>query len=63
MPELSRFYGIVIMMFFDDHQPPHFHARYGEDEVMMNIDTLAIVGWPSAACFGIGIGVGVTASA
>ena len=30
MPEISRFYGIVIKMFFDDHNPPHFHALYGE---------------------------------
>ena len=29
MPELSRFYGIVIRMYFDDHGPPHFHAYYG----------------------------------
>ncbi len=29
MPEISRFFGIVIQMYFDDHQPPHFHARYG----------------------------------
>ena len=43
MPEISRFYGIVIKMFFDDHPPPHFHARYGEDEVLIKIDTLAIV--------------------
>ena len=28
MPEISRFYGIIIAMFFDDHNPPHFHARY-----------------------------------
>jgi len=27
MPEISRFYGIVIKMFFDDHDPPHFHAQ------------------------------------
>ena len=26
MPEISRFYGIVIRMYFDDHVPPHFHA-------------------------------------
>ena len=32
MPELSRFYGIVIKMYFDDHDPPHFHAEYAEDE-------------------------------
>jgi hypothetical protein len=30
MPEISRF-GIVIKMFFDDHNPPHFHAEYGGD--------------------------------
>jgi hypothetical protein len=29
MPTISIFYGIVIQMFFDDHNPPHFHARYG----------------------------------
>jgi uncharacterized protein DUF4160 len=29
MPEISRFFGIVIQMYFDDHEPPHFHARYG----------------------------------
>ena len=28
MPEISRFFGIVIKMFFDDHNPPHFHAEY-----------------------------------
>lgn len=30
MPEISRFLGIVIKMFWDDHDPPHFHAEYGE---------------------------------
>ena len=29
MPEISRFYGIIIAMFYDEHNPPHFHARYG----------------------------------
>jgi hypothetical protein len=29
MPELSRFYGILIRMYFSDHPPPHFHAKYG----------------------------------
>ena len=42
MPEISRFYGIIIRMFFDDHLPPHFHAEYGEFEVLVNIQTLAI---------------------
>jgi hypothetical protein len=31
MPEISRFFGIVIKMFFDDRNPPHFHAEYGGD--------------------------------
>ena len=43
MPELSRFYGIIIRMYFDDHHPPHFHAFYGEDEALININTLAII--------------------
>jgi hypothetical protein len=28
MPELCRFFGIIIRMFFDEHDPPHFHAEY-----------------------------------
>lgn len=43
MPEISRFYGIVIKMYFDDHQPPHFHAEYGESQVVVNITTLAVI--------------------
>ena len=42
MPELSRFYGIVVKMYFDDHPPPHFHAEYGEHEVLIEINTLAV---------------------
>jgi hypothetical protein len=33
MPEISRFYGIIVAMFFDDHNPPHFHARYGGEKM------------------------------
>lgn len=43
MPELCRFYGIVIRMYFDDHSPPHFHALYGGDEAIVAIDTLSIL--------------------
>ena len=43
MPEVSRFYGIVVRIFYDDHNPPHFHAEYGEHEVLVNINTLAIL--------------------
>jgi hypothetical protein len=38
MPELSRFYGIVIFMIYDDHPPAHFHARYGDDAVSVSLD-------------------------
>lgn len=43
MPELSRFYGIIIKLYFDDHAPPHFHATYGEHEVLVRVDTLGVV--------------------
>ena len=39
MPEISRFYGIVIQMYLDDHQPAHFHARYAGREVAIAIET------------------------
>jgi len=42
MPEITRFYGIVIKMFFEDHNPPHFHAIYGEYEVLIDISTFAV---------------------
>lgn len=37
MPEISRFLGIVIFMNFNEHNPPHFHARYGDYEIIVNI--------------------------
>ncbi len=46
MPEISRFYGISIYMYFREHRPPHFHAVYGENEALISIETLGIVsGW------------------
>ena len=44
MPEISRFYGITIKMFYNDHAPPHFHAEYGGSIMLVAIDTLAVVG-------------------
>lgn len=38
MPELSRFFGIIIAMYYNDHAPPHFHAKYGDDEASIRID-------------------------
>jgi hypothetical protein len=43
MPEISRFYGIVITMYFNDHQPPHFHARYGGREAVIAIEDLELM--------------------
>ena len=43
MPEISRFYGIVIKMYYNDHQPPHFHAVYGNDEMVVGINSLHII--------------------
>jgi hypothetical protein len=37
VPEICRFYGIVIKMFYADHPPPHFHAEYGEHEALITI--------------------------
>lgn len=42
MPEVSRFFGIVIRMFYNDHDPPHFHAVYGEHEALIEINTLVV---------------------
>jgi len=44
MPEISRFYGIVIFMNFNDHLPPHFHARYQDQEVTIDIETGVVTG-------------------
>ena len=43
MPTISSFYGILIRMFFNDHAPPHFHARYGEFEATISLETLEIM--------------------
>jgi hypothetical protein len=42
MPEISRFLGIVIKMFFDDHNPPHFHAEYGGAIALIEIGSLSV---------------------
>ena len=43
MPTISRFFGIVIVMFFDDHEPPHFHARHADGQAKVRIDTLEVI--------------------
>lgn len=43
MPEVSRFFGIVIRFYYNDHDPAHFHAVYGEHEALVEIDSLAVL--------------------
>jgi hypothetical protein len=42
MPEVSRFFGIVIRMYFDEHDPPHFHAIYAGIEAQVGIDPIIV---------------------
>jgi len=44
MPEISRFYGIVILMNYNDHLPPHFHAWYGDYKVTVDINNGIVKG-------------------
>lgn len=44
MPVISRFLGIIIAMYWDDHSPPHFHAKYKEYEITIDIITGIIQG-------------------
>ena len=43
MPEVSRFFGISVRMYFDDHNPAHFHAIYAGAEVEIGIDPLSVL--------------------
>jgi hypothetical protein len=43
VPEIVRFYGIVIKLFFSDHPPPHFHVIYGEYNALFDIKTLEMI--------------------
>lgn len=43
MPEISRFYGIIIYIYFREHNPPHFHAVYGDEEILIEIATLRVL--------------------
>ena len=44
MPEISRFLGIVVRMYYRDHAPPHFHARYGAYAIVVQLETLVVEG-------------------
>jgi hypothetical protein len=43
MPTISAFFGILIRMYYRDHAPPHFHAVYGEQEALIDIETLDVL--------------------
>jgi hypothetical protein len=43
MPELSRFLDISILMYFDDHNPPHFHVRYNDERALISISELKVL--------------------
>ena len=43
MPVLSEFFGIKITMYYDDHNPPHFHASYGDDKALIDIKNARVL--------------------
>jgi len=43
LPEISRFYGIIIRMYYKDHNPPHFHADYQGQQAEYDIRTLEVI--------------------
>ena len=43
MPQISRFFGIIISMYYDDHNPPHFHATYGEFNAEISINDFIVM--------------------
>lgn len=43
MPEISRFLGIIVTMYYNDHPPPHFHIRYNQQKAIIDLETLSIL--------------------
>jgi len=43
MPVVTRFYGIIIKMYFSEHPPPHFHALYGEHNGVFDLNSLEMI--------------------
>ena len=41
--DISKFYGILIQMYFDDHNPPHFHAIYNENKALIGINDFSLL--------------------
>lgn len=54
MPEISRFFGIIISINYSDHPPPHFHVRYGKQKALIDINSLILLeGYLSPRVFGL----------
>jgi hypothetical protein len=54
MPEICRFFGIIISLNYNDHAPPHFHVRYGDQKALIAIDPLLVLeGRLSPRTFGL----------
>ena len=43
VPEICRFFGIVVTMYYDDHSPPHFHAKYGTSRVVIGLSDFTVL--------------------
>ena len=43
MPEISRFFGIIIAMYYNDHAPPHFHVRYDNQKAIISIEPIEVL--------------------
>ena len=43
MPEISRFFGIVVQMYYADHDPPDFHVRYAGQKALIAIETIMLL--------------------
>ena len=43
MPGISRFFGIIITLYYNDHPPPHFHVRYGQQKAIVDIQTFTVL--------------------
>jgi hypothetical protein len=48
MPTIAWFYGIAIQMYYNDHEPPHFHARYGRAKAIVRVSDGEIIFWRTA---------------
>lgn len=53
MPEICRFYGIIILMHYRDHDPPHFHAKYENQEVTIEIQAGMVKGYMGKRALGM----------